>query len=402
MTTGTSQASTSSAQLSYLEETAFGVVGATAPKLLRNTGEDLTFGFSQESSAEINATRQISDAIITDAEASGGFQMELSYLEYDPFIEALLGSTFNSFGTGGVKTITGAIIDATAGTLTGGAGSFTGLVVGQYFSIKDSGLGNDGYYRIGTVSATVITVDTETPFTANETANLDVSSTRITNGTATMRTFSIEKAFTDVGQYFMHRGRGISQMDLNFSTGSILTGSFGTIGKDVLRDDATQFGSAADASNAHGIASAVTGVGSILVRNAAGTSILGGAYINSATMTINGALRAQKAIGNLGAIGIGQGTFEMTGSLEIYLKTGSIYDAALADQKISVVIPTKDPLGNGYAFTFANVKLGVPDVSAGSKDQDVLMSVPFTAVAPNTSTDRMIAIDRYGDAALDS
>jgi hypothetical protein len=91
----------------------------------------------------------------------------------------------------------------------------------------------------------------------------------------------------------------------------------------------------------------------------------------------------------------------MTGTLDIYLVTGSIYDAALADQLISIAIPVVDSSGNGYAYTFANVKLNVPDVMAGAKDQDVMMSVPFTAVAPNTTTDRMLAIDRFGATVAD-
>ena len=403
MTTGTSQASTSTASLAYKEETAFGVVASGAPKLLRHTGESLAYSFTQAESAELNAIGQVADAVITDASASGGFNFEAQYKEFDPFIEALLRNTFSSFGTGGVKTLT-VTFAKTAGTITGTTGDFTGLVAGQWFRVAESDTtdNNDGLYLIKTVTSSVITVDPETPLLADKTSDtgVEISSTRITNGTATMRTFSIEKSFADVAQFFMHRGRGISAMSLSFATGAILTGSFTTMGKDVTRADATQFSTSADAAEAFGISSCVTGVGNILVRNAAGASILGGAYIQAATVNIDGKLREQKALSNLGAIGLGKGTFSMTGTLEVYLKTGSIYDAALADQLISVSIPVKDAYGNGYAYTFANVKLNVPDVMAGAKDQDVLMSVPFTAVAPNTTVDRMIAIDRFGASVV--
>jgi hypothetical protein len=403
MTTGTSQASTSSSSLAYKEESAYGVVADGAPKALRNTGESLGYSFTQSESTEINSTAQVSDAIITDASASGGINFEAQYHEYDTFVEALLRNTYSEFGTGGVKSLT-VTFSVSAGTITGTTGDFTGLVAGQWFSVKDSDAtdNNDGYYLISSVTSSVITVDTETPLLADKAADagVSISSTRITNGTAAMRTFSIEKSFGDVNQFFMHKGRGISSMSLNFATGSILTGSFNTMGKNATRADATQFSTSASAAEAYGIASCVTGVGNILVRNAAGASILGGAYIQAATINIDGKLREQKAVGNLGAVGLGAGTFSMTGTLEIYLKTGSIYDAALAGQLISVALPVKDSAGNGYAYTFANVKLNVPDVMAGSKDQDVLMSVPFTAVAPNTTTDRMIAIDRFGASVV--
>ena len=398
MTTGTSQASTSAASLAYKEETAYGVVAEGAPKALRHTGESLGYSFTQSESTEINATAQVADAIVTDASASGGFNFEAQYREYDTFVEALLRNTYSTYGTGGVKTLS-LTFDKAAGTIVGAADSFTGLVAGQFFSVTDSDK-NDGDYMAGAVTGTTITVDTSTPLLDDEgaTTGVKISSTRITNGVSTMRTFSIEKSFGDVAQFFMHKGRGISSMSLNFATGSILTGSFNTMGKSATRADATQFSTGAAAAEAYGVASCVTGVGNILVRNKAGASILGGAYIQAATINIDGKLREQKAVGNLGAIGLGAGTFSMTGTLEIYLQSGSIYDAALADQLISVAIPVKDSVGNGYAYTFANVKLNVPDVMAGSKDQDVLMSVPFTAVAPNTTTDRMIAIDRFGAA----
>jgi len=397
MTTGTSQASTSAASLCYREEAAFGVIPASGtPKLIRHIGESLGYSFTQASSAEINDTAQVSDAVITDASAGGGFNFESQYREFDPFVESLLRNTYSTYGTGGVKTLS-LTFDVGAGTIVGASGSFTEIVAGQWFSVGDSD-SNDGYYRAGTVSSTTITVDASTPLLADEgsTADVLISSTRITNGTDALKTFCIEKKFGDVNQFFMHRGRAFSAVSLNFAAGSILTGSFTTVGKDVTRADATQFETTPDAAETYGISSCVTGVGNILVRNSGGSSILGGAYIGAATVNIDGALREQKALGNLGAIGVGRGTFAITGTLEIYLVTGSIYDAALADQLISVSIPVVDSSGNGYAYTFANVKLNVPDVMAGAKDQDVKMNVPFTAVAPNTTVDRMIAIDRFG------
>ena len=399
MATGISQASTSTAQLAYLEETAFGVVETGAPKALRMTGEDLKFDFTLDSSKEINASGQITDAITTDAAATGGFQFEMQYHEYDPFITSLLRSTFNDFGTGGVKTLTLSFNDGT-GVITGTAADFSELVVGQYFSVKDS-VGNDGHYRIGAraENGSTITVDTETPLLADETstASVKISATRVGIGTDTLRSFSIEKVFGDVGQYFMHRGRAISKMDFSFTAGSIMTGSFGTVGKDAVRADNTQFSAPAEAAEAFGVISGVVGLGNLIVEDAGGTSILGGAYIKSGNISIDGKLREQKAVGYLGSIGIGKSQFMVSGTLEIYLVTGSIYDAALAGQPITIAIPVKDVDGNGYAFIFENTKLKPPTVAAGGLDQDVMLSVEFTATAPDTTTDSMIWIDRFGD-----
>lgn len=401
MSTGISQSSTSTAQLAYLEETAFGVIPTGTPRKLRFTGESFAFDFTMSESEEINSTGQVTDAIITDASATGGFNFHWQYKEYDDFLEALLRSTFSSYGTGGVKSLS-LTFNATAGTITGTAGDFTGLVAGQWFSVDGSD-SNDGVYRISTLTTAQITVDDETPLLDDEgpTASVDISSTRLSIGTDTLRSFCIEKTFTDVEQYFMNRGRAISKMELNFAVGQILSGSFDTIGKDEVRDDATQFDASPDPSETFGVASSIVGVGTVLVRDSLGASILDGAYINSLTLTVDGMLREQKALSNQGAIGIGKGTFSIKATGEIYLVTGSIYDTALSNATVSLAIPVMDTNNNGYVYILDNVKLNVPKANAGAKDNDTMLNFEATAIAPNTATDSMIKIDRFGDSVAD-
>src|SRR5688572_18584599 len=110
-------ASTSRAQLRYLQETAFGAVAASGPHYrLRMTGESLNFNIGTESSKEIRSDRQTSDLIQTSAQAGGGVNFELSYNEYDDMMEAALQGTWAVYGTAGVGTTFTA--DFTATTIT--------------------------------------------------------------------------------------------------------------------------------------------------------------------------------------------------------------------------------------------------------------------------------------------
>lgn len=393
-------ASSSTAQLAYLEESTYGTIPSGTPKKLRMTGEDLGFDYTTNASAEINAGRQTPDSIVTDASAGGGINFELSYREYDAFFEALLGDTFNTFGTGGVKTLT--VTFATAGnTVTDdGVDGFAGLAAGQWIYIANAATaGNNGWKRIASRTDDQLTLDASTPVVANGSADeITVSSTRLANGTDAMRSFCIEQQFTDVGMYFMHKGRVPSSLSLNLAVGSMVTGSIGFMGSTTVRADATQFpGGAASASQSYGVMNCVTGLGGIYLRGSGGSSLLTGTYVQSLQLNIDGKLRGQKALGVLGNAGIGLGTFEMTGTASIYLVDGTLYDEALAQNLCSLTFPLYDASYNGYAITFENVKLGVPKVSAGAKDQDVLLSVPITVVAPS-STDFMIYIDRCGAA----
>ncbi len=388
-----SLASSSSVQLSYLEETTFGVIDSGTPKKLRMTGESLAYDITSESSKEINASRQTSDLVQVGATAQGGINFEAQYREYDPFFEALLSSTFNEIGTDGVSAVT---VDFTAASnnVTASAGDFTGIVEGQWISFIGAG-NNSGVYRVLTVnSVTDLDLDPDYPLAQDASSvACDVSSSRLTLGLDALRTFTIQKEFSDVSQFFAYRGMAASKLSLNLATGSLLTGSLDFMGADSIRGAVTQFGSAATDANSYGIMNAVTGVGTILMDGAP----FSGTYVKSATVEVNGNLRGQTAIGTLGNVGIGTGTFEIGGTLELYLNDGSVYDQALANTSVSIEFPVYDVLKNGYAFVFNNCKLGVPTVQAGSKDADVMLSVPFTAIAPSSS-DKMMYIDRFGTA----
>lgn len=391
-------ASTSKAQLVVIEESTFGVTpGAGSPVYLRMTGESLAYDIQTAMSEEIEQSRQVKDMVHVGATAQGAVNLELSYREYDPFLEALLSSTFNSFGTDGAKTLT-CSFDAAAGTITDdGVDGFAGLVAGQWFSVTNGA--NAGVYRIETHTDDVITVDTDTPL-ASTAAGVScvISSTRLSVGTATLRSFSIEKRFTDITQFFVYRGMSPSKLEISFDTGAILKGSVTFMGANSARAAVTYMPGVVGDSQPFGVDNAVTGVGTILLDN----TPIANTYVKSAKISVDGKLRGQTAIGTLGNVGLGVGTFEIGGTLELYLVDGALYDQAIANSLLSLEIPVMDVDNNGYAFIFNNIKLGVPTPVAGSKDNDVMLSVPFTAVAPTPTSDKMLIIDRFGATSYDT
>jgi len=356
------------------------------------TGEKLAYQIQSENSKEIDATAQVGDRVHVGATANGGIDFEMSYREYDPLLETLLRSTFSTaFGIDGVSSMT-VSFDATANTIADdGVDGFAGLVAGQWIRVHSGA--NAGYYRIASMTNDVLTIDTDTPLASTVAGvTTDISSSRISNGTDALRTFSLEKYFSDVGQYFIYRGMSPSKLSLNINSGALLSGSLDFLGFNSARGASTFMPGTPVAAQPFGVTNAVTGVGKILYKN----NVIANTYIKSATINIDAKLQGQTAVGNLGNVGIGQGTFEIGGTLVMYLADGSIYDDAIANNDIAIEIPVFDVSGNGYVFVFDNTKLDVPTVQAGSIDNDVELSVPFTATAPDKSTDKMIHIDRIG------
>lgn len=400
-------ASSNRAQLRLIKETTFGVIPVAGnPNNLRMTGESLSFGITTDTSKEIRSDRQVTDLIQTGASASGDVNFELSYDEYDDLIEAVLQSAFVPYGTAGVSAVvptsaTFAASTLTAGAATSGVNVFTALAAGQWVKISGSTIPGQNIWAQVSLSvaptATVLTFQ-GTPFTGllgNGGAAVTVSSSRIMNG-VTLNSYTIERAVTDTtpAQFFAYRGMCASKLSLKFAAGSVVGGSFSFMGKDAKRQDTTtQLPGTPIASKAFDVVNAVSGVSNVME----GGAVLAGTYIKSVDLSIDNSLRAQTAIGSLGAVGVGTGTLQVSGTMEVYLADGTMYDKFINNTASSLSLRATDGAGNGYVITLPKLKYGDAKINAGSIDQDIMLSMPFTAIMDPT-TSKTIIIDRAGVA----
>lgn len=397
----------SRAQLAYIKESVFGTTpGAGNGRKLRMTGESLNFDLSKEDSKEIRDDRQTQGATTVDASASGGFNFHLQYAEYDQLIEGALQSAYSVYGTNGVTGVSFSAAYAantiTAAVAPTGNDAFTLLQGGQWLRINHTGNANDGkYVRVSTSVAptsTVITLDPSTPLTvAASTAGATISTSRIANGT-TFQSFSLEKSFGDITQFFTYRGMVVSKMSLNFNSAALTDGSFDFMGKDAVRNTAKQLPGTLTASQTYEIQNGVRGVGQLWEAGAPITST----SIKSMTVNVDNNLRGQKALGTLGNVGIGVGDFDTSGSLEVYFADGTQYDKFANDTYTSLIVGSQDAAKNGYVITLPRVLLMNAKITAGAKNQDVLATFDYMAFGDlgNASAplQKTIFIDRIGAA----
>jgi uncharacterized protein YceK len=396
-------ASSNRVALRYILEDTYGTVPAAGnPNDLRITGESLAFAIQTDSSKEIRSDRQVTDLVQVGASASGGVNFEMSYKEFDTLLQAAFMDTWDVYGTNGVGAPLALTIDSTAGTLTAGAAPtgvdlWTDIAVGQFILLRAPSDAADGaILRVASRTSTVITVAAATPIPGTGSraavAGCTIATSRLVNG-ATQRSFSIEKAMLDVGQFFMYRGMNASKLSMTFQSGSIVTGNFDFMGKDSLRDSVTGLPGSPIASATYDIVNAVTGVGNILENG----SPLSGTFIKSLKLDLDNKLRGQDAIGILGMAGIAPGTLAVSGEMEVYLADGAMYDKFVNNTASSVIWTMKDAAGNGYAITLPKIKYSDAKVQAGGLDQDVMLSMPFTALMDAT-TSKTILLDRFGVA----
>lgn len=401
-------ASSSSVQVRYIPEVTFGVTPVAGNGIdLRVTGESLDFTITKESSKEINSTRTISSVTSVTASSSGGIQAELSYLEYDTLMAATLQSTWTAYGTNGVQgtasTVTATATTLTASVATAGADSWATLARGQWFQLAHPTSANDGkLFRVSTSVApttTVITLDASTPATVvGSTAGALVKTSRLTHG-ITQSSFSIERASTDINQFMAYTGMTPSKMSVNVASASLTTISFDFMGKSVTRSGTTNMPGTQVASKTHNVHSGVSGLSCVLWE--AGVP-LANTFVKSVSLSYDNALRSQEAICTLGAVAIGSGTINLTGSMSVYFADGNLFDKFKANTNSSIIFSSVDESGNGYVFTLPVVAITTWKVAAGSKDQDMLVDLQFTALRDASNAipalQKAIFIDRVGVA----
>jgi hypothetical protein len=397
-------ASSSAKQMRYREEISEGVVPSGAPQLYRLTNSSIKQTIESASSQELRADRQKPDSTLVAGSVSGNLDIELSFKTHDTFFEALMSGEWDPVGTNGVVTVADAVFDATAHTITSAGAGLPALVKNQWFKISGhTTAANNGAFKVSSsVSPTTssITLDTAVKDATTAAAvSVTLSGSRLKNGVEPLRTFSIEDEYSDVSQFFMNTGCGISSLTLSLTTGALLTGVFGVIGRQNSRATTSAFPNIGDE---------VAATTTPLINTVNNTVVLldgqslGDSCSESFNLTIGTGMRERRCLGSgIGASGIATGTFDIKGSMSLYFgasESAAVYDKMIADQPISFCISCFDANGDGYVFTFERAKIINSAVESGSINTDVMMSMEIDAtVGPNTSA--MLTIDRLGSVA---
>ena len=125
-----------------------------------------------------------------------------------------------------------------------------------------------------------------------------------------------------------------------------------------------------------------------------GSSILSGStsFIKSVKLSVSNGLRGQKALGVFGNAGVGNGGFEVSGTMELYVENATYYNKWLNGTNTSLSVGMADAAGNGYLFDFDKIMFTDGGLNASGRD-DVMLSLPFEAFY-NAGTNRGIRITR--------
>lgn len=379
----------------------FGVLQAGSGTIFNYTGETLDYALVNVRSKTIRTDRSVADIAQVDANGGGGFKVEQIFNDIDWFLAAVMQNDYVVFGTNGVSTaiasLTFSATTITAGVAPSGNDAWIpGLKAGAFFSIKPPvgataaviAYFAKAVFRVHPTTAvtnTIVTLDPATPVNTAVAGTTMVggklSTSKLYNGAA-MKTFSIEMAHLDITQFRTYLGVAIDTVELTISSGAIVEMAVETKSRTFTLLQATSMGTPA-AAQLFTPANATKGVMDVFE---GGNLLSVITFIKNGKIKIANNLRTQEAVSVFGAAGIASGTFEVTGSMEMYFADATHYNKVLAGQASALAIPVVDVNGNGYTYSIPNMKYTAAKVNATGENVDLMLSVEFQAILDSTAT----------------
>lgn len=309
----------------------------------------------------------------------------------------------------GFQGAAGDLVAVTAGgnALTSTALDFTtlGLSLGQWALIGGSAAGNklataadNDWVRISAITATRLSFDrVPVGWTADAGAGKTLQlfiGDFLTNG-VTKRSNTIERQYLDHSPvtYEYLRGQTLDTLAVTAPAQAIATYTRSYIGADVVTQTSRFAGATDVAAPTNAVLNTSSNVGRI---GFDGAAVIGPNFVMSANFTFNNNLRRQEAIGSLGAVGIGNGEFTVTGALNTYFGDKSVLDKVIGNTLTSFDIRFGRTDGNKekLVFGFPSIKLSSGSPSVSGKNADVMIQAGFQAIKDAT-LGYTVSVGRY-------
>lgn len=363
--------------LSYEKEGAtYGTAPASAMEDVRYKGETLIHDTNAVSSEEIRSDRQIPDVTRVGVGASGDTSHELSYSEFDDWLEsALLSATWTTEDSG-IENAQTTSVGSGDGVYTIGASAWTVTpTAGQILEIRGDAIpANNGYKVVTAATTTTITVaETGTTTSAAQTLVIDILGS-ITNGT-TFASYHLQKEFEDLTSVFeLLTGMVIEGMNFEAALEGIVQLSFDWLGKSAVDPAPTSTFAARNAVSSNEVMNTVDHIPQI------GEGVTHAAVdLTNFTMGLVNNARQLNELGALGAQDIGLGHVELTGGIQLYLDDSVLINLYTGNTPTELTIVFEDTAGNGYVLYMPQTKFTAGARTAGSQDQDVIADFSYTS-----------------------
>lgn len=379
-------ASANDVALRYMFEAAFNTLPGANPDMTEIVcrSESLSRNNQVVQSDTIRSDRMREASIQTGYEVAGDMNVELVAPYYLDFFKALLGNLWVAISCTGVS-VTAATSDD---SFTAASGSFfTNVVPGMYVKVAGMAAANNGVHRVLTKeSADKITVATNlTDETVGSGATIKANMIR--NGVLAY-SFLVEK-MAAAGEYFWLPGLRCTGFSANLPKKSKIDATFNFMGVDQQESDTSILGTGTLTQQTPATAMNTSNNVAWLRKDNSAISC----YIEAMTLAIQTGAHRQDAFMSEGSVGIADGSFDISGTINTYFSDRAhLYQNVLDRDDIALALRLTDVDGADLIFTFPACKITGNTPQATGINQDVFFNGQFTAHRDAT-TDCMVQID---------
>lgn len=276
-------------------------------------------------------------------------------------------------------------------TMTSTSLDFTtlGLVPGQWAKLANfvTAADND-FVRISAIAAHTLTFDRMPLGWANDAGTSRVISAYfgdVLTNASTKRSNTFERQYLDHSPvtYEYLTGLVLDKLTLSLKAGAVVTYTEDWIGAGGS-DGTTRVSGATDtAAPANSVINAATNIGRIAL---AGAAVIGPSYVMEATVEIANNTRRQMALGNLAAVGVGDGEFDVSLTLNTYFGDRSILDSIRNNTlgSFDFRMGSSDTNSPAYLFDLPSIKFTGGSPSVSGKNTDVMLSATASAIVNST------------------
>lgn len=355
-------------------------------KTARFTSEQYSGTPETTESAQIRTDRLASGQIVTGLTVEGGHNFELAKEQaIEDFMESAM---FNTWQTSEVKTAT-MTIDVGAQSISRQSGSFIddGVVVGDFLKLTNF---EDAENNVIVMVMEMLPGGTHIKYAGPSgmtAANLDAANFQVCDKLSigiVKQPLTIEKTFLDLtNKALIYRGCLVSQMELNVEYGSLISGSFQTMGTDYEAADAasefasynTDFEDAATTNSLNGSVDMP-----FVATNVTGVWAQDAFCLQSLSISLNNNLTVQNCIGKAAPEDYSPGTAAISADLSSYLKDGNwgLLAKKLSQEPFSLGFMVKNVDG-WYGFYIPALQVSFDDPQSGGANQEISMEMSGVA-----------------------
>lgn len=362
-------------EVRYGVESALGTQSVATGQVLRRTTSSIAMSKDTYSSNEVRADQQVADARHGVRRIGGGVSGELSTKTYDDLFEALLRGTWAAGLTitqaaGGAVTLTAG--GGGSGTIAGSNLITAGFRLGDVFRFMSGPAGNTGKnFRILALSQSSMTVS-PSPTTVGSTTtwSATVQGRKLAVGT-TMRSFTFEHRFPEIGRSEIFTGCRIGDGQIALPPTGMATVNFGVQGQDMI----SQSGAGFATPTAAGTQGVLAGVGGTLSVAGAPSALITGLDIN-----VTNNLSSQPVLGSNKVPEIFYGRMVITGSLSAFFQDATVADFFLNETEVALQAQLDDANQSDFMrFLMPRIKLMGATKSIGAEG-GVILQCPYQAL----------------------